>query len=160
MAAGRSILITTMVSDVGAGAVAYQLSWQGARWPALTNLLPCGLALPHNMLPLPVVRHSFQGTRGDVQPFVALGCALACRGWGVTVAAPDEYRQFVEEHGLRHAGVGRSLQREMYETAQGRALRTARPAHIMRATRDFFSVELFQSWCACGQGGRGGRGGT
>lgn len=47
------------------------------------------------------------GTRGDVQPLVALGRELARRGHEITVAAPDDARPLVEAHGLafRSAGV-------------------------------------------------------
>jgi UDP:flavonoid glycosyltransferase YjiC (YdhE family) len=43
------------------------------------------------------------GTRGDVQPFVALGWSLARRGHDVTVAAPTNMEAFVRKAGLRHA---------------------------------------------------------
>jgi sterol 3beta-glucosyltransferase len=40
------------------------------------------------------------GTRGDVQPFVALGAELVRRGHRVVLAARAPFRSFVEEHGL------------------------------------------------------------
>lgn len=40
------------------------------------------------------------GTRGDVQPFVALGAELARRGHRVTVAARAPFRAFIEQYGL------------------------------------------------------------
>jgi sterol 3beta-glucosyltransferase len=40
------------------------------------------------------------GTRGDVQPFVALGAELLRRGHRVLVAARAPFRSFVEAHGL------------------------------------------------------------
>lgn len=43
------------------------------------------------------------GTRGDVQPFVVLGWALARRGHDVTVAAPTNMGGFVQRAGLRYA---------------------------------------------------------
>ena len=47
------------------------------------------------------------GTRGDVQPFIALGKGLAARGHDVLLAAPDEFAVWIEGHGLefRSAGV-------------------------------------------------------
>ena len=51
------------------------------------------------------------GTRGDVQPFVALGLHLQrSRGWRVVLAAPPEFRSFVEGWGLEHEDIGLSLQ--------------------------------------------------
>ncbi len=43
------------------------------------------------------------GTRGDVQPFVALGWTLRARGHEITVAAPRNMADFVERAGLRYA---------------------------------------------------------
>jgi UDP:flavonoid glycosyltransferase YjiC (YdhE family) len=43
------------------------------------------------------------GTRGDVQPFVALGAGLEAAGHEVAVCAPDGFRGFVEDYGVRHA---------------------------------------------------------
>nr|WCO03958.1 Ctg10_386 [Cystobacter sp.] len=40
------------------------------------------------------------GSRGDVQPFVALGAELIRRGHRVLLAARAPFRSFVEEHGL------------------------------------------------------------
>jgi sterol 3beta-glucosyltransferase len=40
------------------------------------------------------------GTRGDVQPFVAIGHALADRGHDVLVAAPENHVSFVQRAGL------------------------------------------------------------
>ena len=40
------------------------------------------------------------GTRGDVQPFVALGAELVRRGHRVTIAARAPFRSLVESQGL------------------------------------------------------------
>jgi len=40
------------------------------------------------------------GTRGDIQPFVALGTELVRRGHQVMLAARAPFRAFIEEHGL------------------------------------------------------------
>lgn len=54
------------------------------------------------------------GTRGDVQPFVALGLHLAhVRGWRVVLAAPPEFRVFITSYGLEHEDIGISLQVRM-----------------------------------------------
>ncbi len=46
------------------------------------------------------------GTRGDVQPYVALGKALKARGHDVLLGAPDNFRDWVEGHGLPFHGLG------------------------------------------------------
>ena len=43
------------------------------------------------------------GSRGDVQPYVALGAGLRQAGHTVRLAAPEMFRTFVEEHGLEFA---------------------------------------------------------
>jgi UDP:flavonoid glycosyltransferase YjiC (YdhE family) len=50
------------------------------------------------------------GTRGDVQPFVALGLHLRARGWRVVLASPPEFRAFTTSYGLEHEDIGISLQ--------------------------------------------------
>ncbi len=43
------------------------------------------------------------GSRGDVQPYVALGAGLRRAGHTVRLAAPEMFRALVEEHGLEFA---------------------------------------------------------
>jgi sterol 3beta-glucosyltransferase len=43
------------------------------------------------------------GSRGDVQPFVALGLGLRAAGYHVRIAAAEDYRDIVEPHGLDFA---------------------------------------------------------
>lgn len=50
------------------------------------------------------------GTRGDVQPFVALGKALTARGHDALLAAPDNFASWVEGHGLRFHRLGIDMQ--------------------------------------------------
>jgi sterol 3beta-glucosyltransferase len=45
------------------------------------------------------------GTRGDVQPFVALARGLAAEGHDAVLAAPHRYDEFVRGNGVRFAGV-------------------------------------------------------
>jgi UDP:flavonoid glycosyltransferase YjiC (YdhE family) len=45
------------------------------------------------------------GSRGDVQPYVALGAGLLARGFRVRVACPQPYRGLVEAVGLEYAAL-------------------------------------------------------
>lgn len=45
------------------------------------------------------------GTRGDVQPFIALGLALRAKGHSVRLAASENFQGFVEHYGLEFARV-------------------------------------------------------
>lgn len=46
------------------------------------------------------------GTRGDVQPMLALAQAIGELGHTAVVAAPPEFREWVESHGLAFASIG------------------------------------------------------
>jgi sterol 3beta-glucosyltransferase len=59
------------------------------------------------------------GTRGDIQPFVALGKGLARAGYRVTIATHDDYASFVTEHGLGFRPVGGSF-KKVVESDLGR----------------------------------------
>lgn len=51
------------------------------------------------------------GTRGDIQPFIALGKGLRSAGYEVAVCTSEGYQAFVEEHGLHYAYVNNELLR-------------------------------------------------
>ena len=51
------------------------------------------------------------GTRGDIQPFIALGQGLQAAGHEVTVCAADGYRSFIETHGPGFAPMGSEVLR-------------------------------------------------
>ncbi len=50
------------------------------------------------------------GTRGDVQPFMALGTALMACGHDVLLACPDNFAAWVEGHGLAFRSIGVDMQ--------------------------------------------------
>src|SRR5689334_14570503 len=60
------------------------------------------------------------GTRGDVQPYVALAKELKARGHDVTIATHSDHRELVESNGLAHRAVCGSF-RELMESPRGRA---------------------------------------
>lgn len=49
------------------------------------------------------------GTRGDVQPYLALGLGLQRAGHNVTLATSERFEDFVADHGLRFAPLGDDL---------------------------------------------------
>ena len=59
------------------------------------------------------------GTRGDVQPMLALALALRERGHAVTVCAPPDFDKWTGELGLTYHAVGESMQ-HLVERAAGR----------------------------------------
>lgn len=61
------------------------------------------------------------GTRGDVQPYVALARGLHCAGHDVTLAAPARFRAFVEGHGLGFGALSDGIL-DLLAAPEGRAL--------------------------------------
>ena len=60
------------------------------------------------------------GSRGDVQPFVALGVGLKEAGHEVTLATGKGFEAFVTEHGLRHVALEVDLL-ERLQSPEGKA---------------------------------------
>lgn len=87
------------------------------------------------------------GTRGDVQPYVAVGRALRARGHDVWIAAHDEYAPFIESHGLGHRRM-RGAFRELMESDLGRAWLSSAdsPLKYARYGRALFNP-LVETWC-------------
>jgi sterol 3beta-glucosyltransferase len=51
------------------------------------------------------------GTRGDVQPYIALGKGLKAAGYETGICTSEGYRSFVEEHGLTYVFMNNELLR-------------------------------------------------
>lgn len=90
------------------------------------------------------------GTRGDVQPYIALGLGFQRSGHRVRIAAPEAYEAFVTSHGLDFAplaGDPTQFIRSLVDDAGHNPLR------VMRVMLDFglpIGVEVMQrSWAAC-----------
>ncbi|MCA9905857.1 MAG: glycosyltransferase family 1 protein [Anaerolineae bacterium] len=60
------------------------------------------------------------GSRGDVQPYVALGKGLQAAGHTVTVCTAASFETFITEHGLRYGYLNNELL-DLMDTAEGRA---------------------------------------
>ena len=55
------------------------------------------------------------GTRGDVQPYIALGLGLRAAGNDVRIAAASNFEQFIRSYGLEYARLEGNF-RELMET--------------------------------------------
>ncbi len=73
------------------------------------------------------------GTRGDVQPFVALGRGLRCKGFNVRLCTHARFQGFVEGHELEYAHMDDGLL-ELADTQGGRAL-TEGKGNVLAAVR-------------------------
>lgn len=73
------------------------------------------------------------GSRGDAEPYVALGCALARAGHSVRVATCAPFRDFVTAQGLEHFPLGGDIKTIVGD--DGRAALAAAGSNPLRAFR-------------------------
>jgi sterol 3beta-glucosyltransferase len=94
------------------------------------------------------------GTRGDVQPLMALGLGLQARGHAMRLLVGANFRAWVESHGLATATTGVDIQ-GMMDSRWGRewSEQGANPIRQLRAMQgliDEFGWDLAQDvWDAC-----------
>lgn len=101
------------------------------------------------------------GTRGDVQPYVALGLGLRAAGQAVRLVAPEAFRSFVAPSGLPFAGYGGNpselLARPEAQAAlndSGNPIRTIQASlRYAGEARPVYRQMLASAWEAC-QGSR------
>lgn len=62
------------------------------------------------------------GTRGDVQPYVALGQGMKAAGHAVTICAPAHFESFITEHGLAYAFLNNDIIDLMHSEEGQRAM--------------------------------------
>jgi sterol 3beta-glucosyltransferase len=88
------------------------------------------------------------GTRGDAQPFVAVGKALKAMGHRVSLVTHEDHRGLAEAHGLELRPVCGSF-RELLETPEGKRWITSsdKPREYLRAIEALFKP-LADRWAA------------
>jgi len=102
------------------------------------------------------------GTRGDVQPYVALGLGLQAAGYRVSIATHGSFRTLVERHGLSFALIEGNPSELMTRpggqsalTFDGNWARSARATlDYIRAARPLYERMLASAWQACRAGDR------
>ncbi len=99
------------------------------------------------------------GTRGDVQPFVALARALDASGHEAVLCAPHRFADFVTGNGVTFAGVDDGPMRQLDTPAEAGAafeggVRTR--LRQMRAMPSMFTQVLADSWQVATQGAGAG----
>ena len=71
--------------------------------------LPKAVNIPRSMILSMPTRHFVCitiGSRGDVQPYIALGVGLLKEGHRVTIVTHEEYKPWVEHYGIQHRTAG------------------------------------------------------
>ncbi|HEU5474908.1 MAG TPA: glycosyltransferase [Actinophytocola sp.] len=98
------------------------------------------------------------GTRGDVQPFVALGRGLLVAGHEVVLTAPHRFAGFVAGHGVPFAGVDDGPLRLMDDVANADVLEGGMRARLRQARSmpAMFTTVLEDCWAIASQGAGAG----
>src|SRR5512139_1165019 len=95
------------------------------------------------------------GTRGDVQPAIALGAALLAAGYQVRLLAASGFRAWIEGHGLEAAPSAVDMEALM-DSEDGRAWvrhghqPRAQLRHMGRLLERFATQLVEEAWEACG----------
>ncbi len=75
------------------------------------------------------------GSRGDIQPYVALGPGLQAAGHEVVVATDEPFRAFVTKHGLTFRPITGNVQQALQSEDVRRALWVTNPVAFLRDLR-------------------------
>jgi sterol 3beta-glucosyltransferase len=86
------------------------------------------------------------GSRGDIQPCVALSRALQAAGYGVSLAAPADFAEFVQAHGVHCSPLRGDVQKIMAGETGRRYMQTGRsnPISSIRAMRTMLAPVVGQ----------------
>ncbi len=96
------------------------------------------------------------GTRGDVQPFIALGRGLRARGHAVRLATHEHYEGWVRSHGLDYASLGTDPTAWL-RSEEGRQWVSSgnNPLRFIRAFREALAPLMEQLFADCWAASRG-----
>jgi len=74
------------------------------------------------------------GTRGDLQPYVALGLALKAAGHDIILSGPENFADWVQTYGIEYAPGGIDIQ-ALLQSPEGREIIAGNPISILRNMR-------------------------
>jgi len=93
------------------------------------------------------------GTRGDVQPYIALGLGLQAAGHTVRLAAASNFEQFVRGYGLSYARLEGNFRELMAADSMQQFMTSRNPVSVYREMTRLLrhGLECFaaDSWTAC-----------
>ncbi len=93
------------------------------------------------------------GSRGDVQPLVALGQGLKQAGYRVKIATHDAFQAMVEHYGLEFAAIAGDVQALMASAAGQQMLKSKNPIALIqqyaRMVKPLVIQAMIDSWAAC-----------
>jgi hypothetical protein len=95
------------------------------------------------------------GTRGDTQPYVALGVALRAAGRTATVAAPAEFEQWIRGHSLAFAATDGASPDIMSSAVVQQAMRADNPVKVLLSFHKLKKLVIGRSGAGVGAAGAG-----
>lgn len=114
--------------------------------------MPKAINLPHDVLlsmpPMHFVCLTI-GSRGDVQPYIALGLGLKKEGHRVTIATHEEYKNWIEGFGIEHRTTGGDPGALMKLSVEHRMFSPEFFKESISKFRPWLDQHLADSWEAC-----------
>lgn len=87
------------------------------------------------------------GSRGDVQPYIALGSALSALGASVTLSTSRTFDDLIKSHGLMAAPISIDVHEMMQSPEMEAALRTVRgKLRALRIGKELVARQLDETW--------------
>jgi len=83
------------------------------------------------------------GTRGDIQPFIALGEGLLNRGYEVVICTSRDYEDFVSDHGLSFIPI-RADFLTLTQSEEGKRMLGGNPFEIMKQMKSLIHPMMIQ----------------
>ncbi|EAU86229.2 sterol 3-beta-glucosyltransferase [Coprinopsis cinerea okayama7 len=140
-------ILSPMARTVNAAAHAREELSQDVR-----NRLPKAINLPTQAL-LSAKHFHFVcltiGSRGDVQPYIALGIGLLKEGHRVTIVTHEEYREWIHEYGLGHRTAGGDPGQLMKLSVENKIMSPEFFKKSLSKFRPWLDQLLKDSWDAC-----------
>lgn len=93
------------------------------------------------------------GSRGDIQPFIALGQGLKQAGYQVKLATHDTFQEMAQHYGLEFAAIAGDVQTMMATEAGQNMLKSKNPIYLIqqyaRMVQPLVAQAISDSWAAC-----------
>ncbi|WVQ90440.1 hypothetical protein IAS59_004220 [Cryptococcus gattii] len=89
------------------------------------------------------------GSRGDVQPYIALGLGLKSHGHKVVIVTHSEFKDWVEGYGIEHREAGGDPTVLMKLSQEHKMLSPGFFKESLRSFRQWLDNLLLESWQAC-----------
>ncbi|KAJ6584932.1 hypothetical protein B0H19DRAFT_402540 [Mycena capillaripes] len=120
--------------------------------PKTQAKLPKAINLPRELLVKRASKHFVCltiGSRGDVQPYIALGLGLMREGHSVTIVTHEEYKPWVESFGIKHKQAGGDPGALMKLSVENKMFSPEFFKESIQNFRPWLDQLLLDSWESC-----------